>query len=95
MTTLRFRVEPRDVPAAAAARRLGLSEQAFREALPQLVARGFPAADETTGFFDLAAIDEWQSRRHPGLFLTSAETARDARSGLVAHRLEALRRGQN
>jgi hypothetical protein len=39
------------VPPITAARRMGLSLDAFRDALPELVARGFPRADETTGNF--------------------------------------------
>jgi hypothetical protein len=54
--TLRFKLPPGgDVPPITAARRMGLSLDAFRDALPELVARGFPQADETTGNFDLDA----------------------------------------
>lgn len=91
MSSLRFHVEPRDVPAHAAARRLGLTETEFRHQLPLLEARGFPAADPTTGHFDLDAIDEWRKRRHPKLFLTAPEQARDARA-VVRDRLQALKR---
>jgi hypothetical protein len=86
---LRFRVEPKDVPAHAAARRLGLTEADFARHLPILLARGFPAPDATTGHFDLDAIDEWRRRRHPGLFLTSPGEARDARA-VVKGRLAGL-----
>jgi hypothetical protein len=51
---MRFRAEPRDVPAHVMARRMGLSEAQFRECLPALLARGFPPADPTTGHFDLS-----------------------------------------
>jgi hypothetical protein len=47
---------------------MGLSLDAFREALPELVSRGFPQADETTGNFDLDAIDAWRRARHPHHF---------------------------
>jgi hypothetical protein len=47
---------------------MGLSLGAFREALPELVSRGFPEADETTGNFDLDAIDAWRRARHPHHF---------------------------
>ena len=90
MTALRFHVDPRDVPPAVAARRLGLTETAFRERLPELQKRGFPKADETTGHYDLDAIDEWRRRRHPELFLTRQEQARDA-TNLVKARLGDLR----
>lgn len=92
MPGLRFQVEPRDVPAHAAARRMGLTESEFRQQLPLLEARGFPPADPTTGHFDLDAIDEWRKRRHPKLFLTAPEQARDARA-VVKQRLEGLRNG--
>jgi hypothetical protein len=46
----------------------GVSLDAFREALPELVSRGFPQADETTGNFDLDAIDAWRRARHPHHF---------------------------
>lgn len=65
-----IQIEPGDVPASCAARRLGISESAFRFALPDLEARGFPKADPTTGNFDLQAIDEWRRRRHPLFFGT-------------------------
>lgn len=91
MPSLRFHVEPRDVPAHAAARRLGLTEAEFRRQLPLLEARGFPPADPTTGHFDLDAIDEWRKRRHPRLFLTDPEQARDARA-VVKGRLANLTR---
>jgi hypothetical protein len=66
---LRFKLPPGgDVPPVAAARRMGLSLDAFRDALPELIARGFPRADETTGNFDLDAIDTWCRARNPHLF---------------------------
>src|SRR5262249_38249286 len=67
--TLRFKLPPGgDVPPVTAARRMGLSLDAFRDVLPELVARGFPQADETTGNFDLDAIDTWRRTRNPHLF---------------------------
>ena len=63
-----IQIDPGDVPASYAARRLGISEAAFRLALPDLEARGFPRADPTTGNFDLQAIDEWRRQRHASLF---------------------------
>jgi hypothetical protein len=65
---MRFRVEPKDVPEEAAARRLGLTVEQFREKLPALLQRGFPAADQTTGNYCLEAVDEWRMRRYPQLF---------------------------
>ena len=93
MPSIRFHVDPRDVPASIAARRLGLSESEFRAVLPELDARGFPKADETTGRYDLDAIDEWRRRRHPHLFLTSTEQARESQA-VVKDRLKAMRNGR-
>jgi hypothetical protein len=60
---IRFKVEPHDIPAAKAARRLHLSLDEFRTKLPELVGRGFPPADPTTGMFYLPAIDQWMAGR--------------------------------
>jgi hypothetical protein len=92
MAYLRYHIDPRDAPAQVAARRLGLTEAEFRQALPELYARDFPKADDTTGLFDLDAIDEWRRRRHPQLFLTGTEQARDGKA-VIRGRLEALRNG--
>jgi len=68
----RFKLPPGgDLPPVTAARRMGLSLHAFREALPKLVSRGFPQADETTGNFDLDTIDAWRPARNPRLFPTA------------------------
>lgn len=63
-----IQIDPGDVSARHAAQRLGLSEAAFRLALPDLLARGFPPPDETTRNYDLQAIDEWRKQRHARLF---------------------------
>lgn len=80
---LRFKLPPGgDVPPPTAARRVGLSLDAFTDALPGLMARGFPSPDPTTGNFDLDAIDAWRRKRYPHLFpsqLTPAPTAHDAK----------------
>jgi hypothetical protein len=68
MRPQRIHIEPGDIRPHHAAQRLGLSEDAFKLALPDLLARGFPSADETTGNFDLQAIDEWRKQRHARLF---------------------------
>jgi hypothetical protein len=57
---IRFRVDPADVPADKAARRLHLTLEQFNQVLPNLIKRGFPAADPDTGMFDLDAIDAWR-----------------------------------
>ena len=87
----RFRIDPRDVPPSSAARVLGLTEAAFRECLPNLLARGFPGPDETTGNFDLKAVSAWQDRRS-GFGAPAEVGARDA-SAVVAGRLAAMRHG--
>ena len=84
---MRIRIQIRDVPPASAARRLGLTEREFADALPDLLARGFPEPDPTTGRYDLEAIDAWCFARHPNLLLTSAAQARDA-SAVVPFRLK-------
>lgn len=70
MPSMRFRVIPRDVPPVIAARRLGMTLDQFQQKLPELRARrpAFPAADPTTGNFDLEAIEAWMNARHPQIF---------------------------
>jgi hypothetical protein len=82
-------VRQKDFPAKIAARRLGLPTSKFLELLPILCERGFPAADPTTGNFDIDAIDEWRRSRYPHLFPTAVEFARDARA-VVPDRLKRL-----
>lgn len=76
----RRRVGIGDVSPSEAAARLNLSLEAFREHLPELLCRGFPTADETTGQYDLAAIDRWRMSRNERLFpeLTTSTGAEDA-----------------
>lgn len=89
---MRFRVTPRDVPAILAARRLGMTLAAFEAALPALIGRGFPPADEDTGNFDLEAIDRWCDLRHQHLF--SAEPMGPKNAGdVVGSRIAALKAG--
>ena len=84
--TLRFKLPPGgDIPPVAAARRMGLSLDAFREALLKLVSRGFPQADEATGNFDLDAIDVWRRTRNPHLFPDSLDLSENPlRSPVIA-----------
>jgi hypothetical protein len=82
---IRFRIAPGDISPAAAARRIGLTEEKFRTVLPKLLQRGFPASDETTGNFCLEAIDRWRFKRFPHLFqLTQAEEPSDDREAARA-----------
>jgi hypothetical protein len=83
---IRFKVEPRDIPATKAARRLHLSLDEFRAKLPELVSRGFPPADPTTGMFYLPAIDQWMASRSG---LTSATTVQND-EGLISERIARL-----
>lgn len=67
--SIRFHVDARDVPPIVAARRLGLTLEAFERLLPELITkRRFPPPDPTTGNYDLKAIDVWQDARSPQLF---------------------------
>jgi hypothetical protein len=50
----RFKLIPGgDAPDYVAAQRMGMTLEAFKAALPNLIARGFPKPDPTTGNFDL------------------------------------------
>ena len=64
MRRLPLSLEPGDISARLAAERMGLSEAAFREALSELLKRGFPQPDPTTGNFDFQAIEQWRRQRH-------------------------------
>jgi hypothetical protein len=87
--TIRFAVEPKDVPPDKAARRLGLDPERFQALLPRLLARGFPPSDPDTGNYDLDAIDEWRARRHRPILPQAANQPHN--SGLVKARLERMR----
>lgn len=80
--SMRYKLPPGgDCPPVAAARRIWLTLEQFREQLPELTARGFPRADPTTGNFDLDAIDAWRKARYPHLYrqeLTPSPAARNA-----------------
>lgn len=95
--TMRYKLAPGsgDCPPIAAARALWLTEEIFKDKLPELIARGFPQPDQTTGNFDMDAINAWRRSRYPHLFsdrLTLAPTARNA-SEVVAGRLARIRGG--
>jgi hypothetical protein len=80
-----------DVPKLIVARRLGLSIADFESVQPKLQARGFPAADPTTGLWCIEAVDRWRLRRHANLFpeLTGAREAAHAAS-VFDERMERL-----
>lgn len=93
---LRFRLPDGtgDVPADVAARRLGLSRQQFMKVLPDLVNRGFPRADPTTGNYDLEAIDAWRRSRNPQLFqLTASLSPLHPTNAVIKERLARMRGG--
>jgi hypothetical protein len=95
--TMRYKLAPGtgDCPPIAAARALWLTLEAFQEKLPDLVKRGFPPPDQTTGNFDMDAINAWRRSRYPHLFrenLTPVTTARNA-SDVVRERLTGVRGG--
>lgn len=94
--TMRFKLPPGgDCPPVAAARRLWLSLEEFKAQLPDLMKRGFPPADPSTGNYDLDAIDAWRRARYPQLYgdrLTLAPTARNAQD-VVAERVARIRGG--
>ncbi len=61
--SVRFRVDPRDVPPVKAARLLGMTLTEFEATLPRLRLRAFPAPDPDTGNYDLKAVEAWMDRR--------------------------------
>jgi len=84
-----------DCPPIAAARALWLTLEAFQAKLPELLARGFPPPDQTTGNFDMDAINAWRRSRFPHLYsarLTPAPAARNA-SDVVRERMAGLKSG--
>lgn len=92
MTTPRFKIVPRDVPASAVARLLGVSEARFVDCVTDLLARGFPGPDATTGNYDLKAVEASQDRRSGLAGIVAINMAKDA-SAVIADRLKALRNG--
>ena len=80
MSGIRVRIDPRDVPAAKAARLLGVDLATFEAKLAELLVRGFPGPDPTTGNYDTKAIQIWMDRRS-GLVGAAAQVARDAAEG--------------
>jgi hypothetical protein len=92
MTVPRFKIVPRDVPASAVSRLLGISEARFVDFLSDLLARGFPGPDATTGNYDLKAVEAWQDRRSGLSGSGVADLAKDA-SAVITERLAAMRNG--
>lgn len=90
---MRFRVQPRDVPPRMAARRLGMTLNHFNEALPSLIARGFPKANPDSGNIDLNAVDRWCDARHPHLFGRAVVMHACDAGAVVQERIAAMKRG--
>lgn len=95
--SMRYKLAPGsgDCPPIAAARVLWLTLEEFQAKLPELMIRGFPQPDPTTGNFDMDAINAWRKSRYPHLFaqnLTPAPVARHAQD-VVAQRLARIRGG--
>lgn len=61
--TIRFPLDPRMVPAAKVARRLGLPAARFAELRAALEASGFPRPDPILGTWCLQAVDNWIDAR--------------------------------
>lgn len=92
MAVPRFKIVPRDVPAHAVARLLGVSEARFADCVSDLLARGFPGPDATTGNYDLKAVEAWQDRRSGLSGAVTTHMAKDA-GAVVAARIAAMRNG--
>lgn len=87
---MRFKVQPRCVPPAIAARRLGITERAFREARAALAEHGFPAPDPVTGNYDLEAIDQYIAARNPRWFPEIEATGAIADDRVFLDRIAAM-----
>lgn len=74
--SMRYKIAPGtgDCPPIAAARVLFLSLDDFNAKLPDLLARGFPPADPTTGNYDMDAINVWRRDRNKQLFPSAGLT---------------------
>ncbi|WP_246693788.1 hypothetical protein [Methylobacterium sp. WL18] len=77
---VRFRIEPAYAPPEKIARRLCLTPRAFEECRVQLLARGFPRPDETTGMYDLEAVDRWRMHQSARFYPELAPSLVDAAS---------------
>lgn len=75
---IRFKVEPAYAPPEKIARRLGLSDDEFRQVGPALFAEGFPAPDSTTGKFCIESVEIWSGRYPETLARFGAKLTGDA-----------------
>jgi len=90
---VRIRIEPKEIPPEAAARRMGVPYSIFQQQLPKLIARGFPAADPDLGTYDIDAIDAWRRSRHSHLYGEAAIMGPRDASTVVQDRITAMRKG--
>lgn len=74
--SMRYKLAPGsgDCPPIAAARVMFLGLEQFQEKLPELLSRGFPPPDPTTGNFDMDAINVWRQLRNKQLFPSASLT---------------------
>lgn len=90
---MRFHVQPRCVPPAVAARRIGVSEARFRDLADDLLGHGFPLPDPVTGNYDLEAIDRYIDRRNAELLAKQpADNDAETDNGLFMARIAAMGR---
>ena len=65
---VRFKLEPAYASPEKIARLMSLSLIQFEECRPRLYARGFPVPDETTGMYDIEAVERWRKRQLPDFY---------------------------
>lgn len=78
--SIRFAIDPRDVPPIKIARLFHLSLEGFNAWLPELRRRGFPAP-RVTGNYDLKAVHEWMDADSR---LTARDRPSDAKAKALA-----------
>lgn len=66
------------VPAAKAARRVGVHIKEFEEKLPDLLSSGFPKPHPILGTYCLQSVDEWISKQ-TGLITAAQQSTPSAR----------------
>jgi hypothetical protein len=90
---MRFHVQPRCVPPAVAAKRIGITENRFRQVAEDLREHGFPLPDAVTGNYDLEAIDRYIDRRNAELLAkASNDDGPETNNDLFLARIEAMGR---
>ena len=77
-SSVRFRIDPRDIPTEKVARRLHLTLSEFEVCKARLFARGFPRPDPDTGHYPIEAVDRWRLLRKEVRHLFPELTQQDA-----------------